>query len=294
MTTAAQFLAACRDELGYTEQPAGSNMTKYAQIAGHPDGFPWCCTFLVAVAGQTGLPLPDGVGESAYTWTQLGAWRRAGQASPHPQVGAWAYFEIGAGHVGVVEAFDDTTVTTIDGNTIPDGKTGDQANGGEVCRKTRPRALVAGYGLPAYHFASGVRNFSGGFAWVGEQGPELVRLPQGSDTTASTPSEDDMPSICFVPWADSSIPGREPFFELRRGDYPSAAALVVSHNDAHFTPPFDRTVEGDVVLPEGLWARRYHNANPEAVPLALGIADVGRLVELAWSDSATFTVAVRP
>lgn len=31
------------------------------------------------------------------------------------------------------------------------------------------------------HFASGVRNFGGGLAIVGEVGPELVRLPRGSD-----------------------------------------------------------------------------------------------------------------
>lgn len=30
-------------------------------------------------------------------------------------------------------------------------------------------------------FASGVKNFSGGWAMVGEEGPELVRLPQGAD-----------------------------------------------------------------------------------------------------------------
>lgn len=31
------------------------------------------------------------------------------------------------------------------------------------------------------HLASGIENFSGGMALVGEQGPELVRLPRGSD-----------------------------------------------------------------------------------------------------------------
>lgn len=30
-------------------------------------------------------------------------------------------------------------------------------------------------------FAEGVRNFEGGWAMVGEQGPELVNLPKGSD-----------------------------------------------------------------------------------------------------------------
>ena len=34
-------------------------------------------------------------------------------------------------------------------------------------------------------FASGVKNFSGGFAIVGENGPELVKLPQGSDVYPS-------------------------------------------------------------------------------------------------------------
>src|SRR5690606_13583800 len=34
-------------------------------------------------------------------------------------------------------------------------------------------------------FASGVQNFAGGLALVGEQGPELVRLPGGSDVIPS-------------------------------------------------------------------------------------------------------------
>ena len=31
------------------------------------------------------------------------------------------------------------------------------------------------------HFASGVKNFKGGAAWVGERGPEIVRLPRGAE-----------------------------------------------------------------------------------------------------------------
>lgn len=37
-------------------------------------------------------------------------------------------------------------------------------------------------------FASGVRNFRGGMAWVGEKGPELVNLPPGSDVFSATES----------------------------------------------------------------------------------------------------------
>lgn len=38
-----------------------------------------------------------------------------------------------------------------------------------------------GFKLELPHFASGVQNFSGGLAVVGERGPELVNLPRGAD-----------------------------------------------------------------------------------------------------------------
>jgi phage-related tail protein len=38
-------------------------------------------------------------------------------------------------------------------------------------------------------FASGVRNFSGGKAIVGENGPELVDLPQGSSVYSNSESQ---------------------------------------------------------------------------------------------------------
>jgi hypothetical protein len=43
------------------------------------------------------------------------------------------------------------------------------------------------HGIPGHphitlpHFATGVRNFSGGYAVVGEKGPEIAYLPQGSN-----------------------------------------------------------------------------------------------------------------
>lgn len=40
---------------------------------------------------------------------------------------------------------------------------------------------LSSVGINIPHFASGVRNFSGGLALVGENGPELVNLPAGSD-----------------------------------------------------------------------------------------------------------------
>ena len=43
---------------------------------------------------------------------------------------------------------------------------------------TSPKGLLG--------FASGVRNFMGGLALVGEQGAELIRLPRGSDVVRNT------------------------------------------------------------------------------------------------------------
>ena len=47
-------------------------------------------------------------------------------------------------------------------------------------------AVVAAQPIP--EFARGVTNFSGGMAVVGEQGPEIVRLPRGSDVVPNRPS----------------------------------------------------------------------------------------------------------
>lgn len=147
MTTAEQFLTACRADLGYMETPV--NINRYS-TALHRGAEAWCHDFLVAKADEVGLHLPDGVHGTAYTWTGLSVWQQVERSPAIPQPGDWAYFRIGQGHVGVVESVQMGTVTTIDGNTIPDGQTGDQANGGEVCRKTRSRTLVAGYGRPDY------------------------------------------------------------------------------------------------------------------------------------------------
>jgi hypothetical protein len=66
----------------------------------------------------------------------------------------------GTEHVGiVVKDNGDGTVTTVEGNTTPDGKTGSEANGGEVCLKTRAYqtankrkmvVFVVGFGRPKW------------------------------------------------------------------------------------------------------------------------------------------------
>lgn len=147
MTTVAHLVDAARSELGYAETPV--NLTKFAAEAHHTNGLAWCATFEVALANRVGLVLPAGC-DTASVYQNLAGWQRAGKSPASPLPGDFVHFRIGQGHTGICVAADAGTVTTIDGNTIPDGMTGDEANGGMVALKTRPRSLVAGYGRPDY------------------------------------------------------------------------------------------------------------------------------------------------
>lgn len=149
MATVDDLLNAARSELGYVESPRNSNLTKFAAEAGHVNGQPWCATFEVALAHRVGLTLPSGC-NTASVFQNLAAYQQHDASPLVPQPGDFAHFNIGQGHTGIVVSVQYATITTVDGNTIPEGETGDQANGGEVCRKTRSRTLVAGYGRPDY------------------------------------------------------------------------------------------------------------------------------------------------
>ncbi|HEX9327785.1 MAG TPA: hypothetical protein VF915_14770, partial [Reyranella sp.] len=48
---------------------------------------------------------------------------------------------------------------------------------------------------PTPGFAKGVRNFAGGYAWTGEDGPELVRLPTGSDVIPTPQVADTLKKV---------------------------------------------------------------------------------------------------
>ncbi len=150
MPTTATFLAACRAEIGYNETP--KNLTKFAAQAGHPNGNPWCLTFLVAKARQTGLKLPN---YGAYTPTMAQAFKDQGRYGKTPRVGAFMfvyYPSMGRiGHVGVVEAVHKDSsgrivaVTCIEGNSSASGS----RTGGAVCRVKRSLTNLT-FGYPLY------------------------------------------------------------------------------------------------------------------------------------------------
>ena len=142
MTTPAQVLAAARTELGYTEDPPGSNRTKFAAEAGHRNGLAWCATFVVAMFRRAGIRLPS---ESAGALALVAAMPQVRGGLPGDVVS----FNIGTGHVGILESATSGTVTCIEGNTSP-GTVGSQSNGGGVYRRTRSRSVVARIGRPAY------------------------------------------------------------------------------------------------------------------------------------------------
>jgi surface antigen len=145
MATRSAFLAACRAEIGYAEVP--TNRTKFAAQAGHPNGNPWCLTFLVAKARQVGLKLP---GYGAYTPTMAQQFKNIGAYGKTPRVGAFMFVYFPSmgriAHVGVVEAVNaDGTITTIEGNSNSAGS----RTGGSVVRHRRSLTNLT-FGYPAY------------------------------------------------------------------------------------------------------------------------------------------------
>ena len=175
--TAEAVLKIASAEIGYKEKMsnmlldnatanAGSgNWTKYARdlasagyYNGSKNGYAWCDVFVdwcfyqasgknasVAqqVECQTG-PYGAGCLYSAQYYKNAGRW------STSPQVGAQIFFSYQSGevsHTGLVESFDGTTVTTIEGNTSD-----------MVARRRYNRYdnSIYGYGLPKYGTVSNV------------------------------------------------------------------------------------------------------------------------------------------
>lgn len=160
MPTVQAFLAECRSHVGTTENPPGSNKQPFAPIAGHPNGQPWCASYVVACSRRVGLTLPS---ESAYTPTMADGFRKVGAwYASGPKPGDLAFFDFPDStfriqHVGVViELLSDwNTVRTVEGNTSS-GNYGSQDNGGGVFERVRPLSYIKGFGRPSFVEGSAV------------------------------------------------------------------------------------------------------------------------------------------
>lgn len=141
-----------RGELGVTENPAGSNLTKYGFWYG-VDGVPWCVIFLCWLFNEAGERMAFfGGGKTASCSILLRWYQEQGLTVDKPDVqkGDIVLLNFHGGnepeHCGLVDRILPggwvVGVHTIEGNTTPSD--GSQSNGGMVCEKTRyPYQIVA-------------------------------------------------------------------------------------------------------------------------------------------------------
>ena len=157
-----RFVEVALAEVGTKEGPK-NNETKYGKFTKH-DLQPWCGSFVMWCAAQVKAKMPNVIwtpgGVEAFKG--IGEWSNAETAMPKP--GDIVFFDFPGGdktdHVGIVVKDNlDGTVTTVEGNTVPDGKQGSQSNGGEVCLKVRAYkkknrkklpVFISGFGHPRW------------------------------------------------------------------------------------------------------------------------------------------------
>ena len=147
-----KVLELSREDLGYTENPPGSNMTKYGEAYGM-NGVPWCVEALWFWFNEAGERMAFfGGGRTASCSTLLRWYMEQGlmYSASEVQKGDIVLLNFnGKGtpdHCGLAEFVLPggwaVGIRTIEGNTSPSD--GSQSNGGMVCEKTRyPSQIVA-------------------------------------------------------------------------------------------------------------------------------------------------------
>jgi len=152
LTEIQRVIATAAAEVGKTEQPPGSNRTKYGKAYGL-DGVPWCVIFLWWCFRMAGLSDRFYGGGRCASCSQYVTWAKAhgqyikGDFRPGDLVFMNFSGKKAPVHVGLVESTGPGAVCTIEGNT---SLAGCQDNGGMVMRKTRPLAVIVGGVRPEY------------------------------------------------------------------------------------------------------------------------------------------------
>lgn len=154
-----KVIETARADLGYTENPPGSNMTKYWDAYDPKmQGQPWCVAFLWSVFNSAGERMAFfGGGKTASCGMLLRWYKEQGLTVPVEDVRVGDIVILNfhgtkdTEHCGLVTGKSDIinlstgtpySIWTIEGNTsLSDGS---QSNGGMVCEKTRyPSQIVA-------------------------------------------------------------------------------------------------------------------------------------------------------
>jgi hypothetical protein len=140
MTKGEKIILVAEKEIGYTENPPGTNKTKYGKWFGF-DGVAWCGMFVSWCYYHAGFSLGN-IGFSkgfAGCGTAYDHFRKTGQLTLTPVAGDIVLLDWnGDGrydHTCIfVKKISDTTFESIEGNT----SVTNQSNGGQVQRRSRP------------------------------------------------------------------------------------------------------------------------------------------------------------
>lgn len=155
-----KVIEVARADLGYTENPPGSNRTKYGEAYGM-NGVPWCVEALWFWFNEAGERMAFfGGGKTASCSMLLRWYKEQGLTVPveQVQVGDIALLNFHGGkdpeHCGLVEEVYSNpiwglNIDTIEGNTTP-GREGSQDNGGCVARKNRFKSQIVAICRPQY------------------------------------------------------------------------------------------------------------------------------------------------
>ena len=155
--TAENLWEIAASQIGYTESPADSNMTKYGAAYGW-NGVPWCVIFIwwcFNVAGASKLFYGGGKTASCRQ-LRVYAVDNSQWVSSDYRAGDIVLYDFSGteatpNHAGIVESVSGNIITAIEGNTSP-SNSGSQYNGGCVARKKRDtsRVKVVGAYRPKY------------------------------------------------------------------------------------------------------------------------------------------------
>ena len=152
--TAEKILDTARAQLGIREEPPNSNRVKFntayygREVSG--SAYPWCCAFVWWVFREAGASELFYGGKKTASCSTLLGFHKAQAVRENYLPGDIIFFNFdgkkNTQHVGICEGWDGRYITTIDGNTAPTN----EANGGAVMRRRRPKKYIVGAYRPAY------------------------------------------------------------------------------------------------------------------------------------------------
>ena len=152
--TAETILEIARSQLDIKENPPNSNRVKFntayygQEVSG--SAYPWCCAFVWWVFREAGASGLFYGGKKTASCSTLLGFHKAQAVRENYLPGDIIFFNFdgkkNTQHVGICEGWDGRYITTIDGNTAPTN----EANGGAVMRRRRPKKYIVGAYRPTY------------------------------------------------------------------------------------------------------------------------------------------------